>query len=233
MAKKEIFFYLCDIKTRKIMEAPFIGISRHRLQTDGNGVTTLAAFNGCPLRCHYCLNPQSLTAKGIREKLNPEQLLERVSIDNLYFLATGGGITFGGGEPLLRADFIAEFCKIAPREWRITLETSLNVPLHQLMAVENYVSEYIVDIKDMNPEIYQNYTGKDNENVIRNLNYLIESQKQENILAKIPLIEGYNTNADRDLSEHKLREMGITRIERFKYLTHTLTPIRILSSSCL
>lgn len=37
---------------------PFIGISRHRLATDGEGVTTLAAFHGCPLACRYCLNPQ-------------------------------------------------------------------------------------------------------------------------------------------------------------------------------
>ena len=37
-----------------------IGIARHRLSTDGDGVTTLVAFHGCPLHCHYCLNPQSL-----------------------------------------------------------------------------------------------------------------------------------------------------------------------------
>ncbi|MCB6973223.1 carboxypeptidase-like regulatory domain-containing protein [Butyricimonas sp. DFI.6.44] len=36
-----------------------IGIERHRLQTDGEGVSTLVAFHGCPLRCRYCLNPQS------------------------------------------------------------------------------------------------------------------------------------------------------------------------------
>lgn len=38
--------------------APFIGLCRHRIQTDGEGVTTLAAFHGCPLHCRYCLNPQ-------------------------------------------------------------------------------------------------------------------------------------------------------------------------------
>ena len=32
-----------------------IGISRHRLGTDGKGVTTLVALHGCPLRCKYCL----------------------------------------------------------------------------------------------------------------------------------------------------------------------------------
>ena len=36
---------------------PIIGISRHRLGVDGNGVTTLVAFHGCNLQCKYCLNP--------------------------------------------------------------------------------------------------------------------------------------------------------------------------------
>ena len=39
------------------LTAPLIGINRHRLATDGKGVTTLVAFSGCPLRCKYCLNP--------------------------------------------------------------------------------------------------------------------------------------------------------------------------------
>lgn len=40
--------------------AKVIGVARHRLATDGDGVTTLVAFHGCPLHCRYCLNPQSL-----------------------------------------------------------------------------------------------------------------------------------------------------------------------------
>ena len=203
------------------MEAPFIGISRHRLQTDGKGVTTLAAFNGCPLRCRYCLNPQSLTEKGIRERLSADGLIKRVAIDNLYFLATSGGITFGGGEPLLRSGYIAEFCAKAPRDWHITLETSLNVELSQLTMIEDYVSEYIVDIKDMNPEIYKKYTGKDNSLVISNLAHLIGVGQLDKITAKVPLIEGYNTEADCNKSEQLLRDMGISNIVRTKYITVT------------
>ena len=38
---------------------PLFALSRHRLGSDGAGVTTLAAARGCPLRCKYCLNPQA------------------------------------------------------------------------------------------------------------------------------------------------------------------------------
>lgn len=52
--------------------ARIIGIARHRLSTDGDGVTALVAFHGCPIHCRYCLNPQLLRnilhfGKGGRE----------------------------------------------------------------------------------------------------------------------------------------------------------------------
>ena len=61
--------------------APLIGISRHRLSTDGEGVTTLVAFHGCPLRCKYCLNPQSLHSEDIWKHYDCGQLYEEVKQD--------------------------------------------------------------------------------------------------------------------------------------------------------
>lgn len=74
--------------------AKIIGISRHRLSTDGDGVITLVAFHGCPLRCLYCLNPQSLGDGMSFLDYSPEVLYAETRIDELYFLATNGGITF-------------------------------------------------------------------------------------------------------------------------------------------
>lgn len=68
---------------------------------DGAGVTTLLAFHGCPLACKYCLNPQTLSPKGVWKTFTMEEMFDIVKKDDLYFRATGGGVTFGGGEPLL------------------------------------------------------------------------------------------------------------------------------------
>ena len=81
-------------------QAPFIAISRHRIQTDGEGVTTLCGFYGCPLRCKYCINPQSFRDDTKKLLHTPESLYNAVKLDDIYFLATNGGVTFGGGEPL-------------------------------------------------------------------------------------------------------------------------------------
>lgn len=98
--------------------ARIFGISRHRLTTDGEGVTTLVAFSGCPLRCKYCLNKTSWDeAKG--RDYTPEILFEEVKIDQLYFLATHGGVTFGGGEPLQQVEFIKTFRALCGPQWQL------------------------------------------------------------------------------------------------------------------
>ena len=127
------------------VKAPIIGIDSHRLTTDGEGVTTLVAFHGCPLYCKYCLNPQCLSPDGVLRTITPSELYSEVEIDDLYFVATGGGICFGGGEPLLRSEFIVEFAKIMNPEWSIILETSLNVPLKQLEMIAQDESKQRVE----------------------------------------------------------------------------------------
>ena len=74
------------------LSAPFIGIVRHRLATDGKGVTTLAAFHGCPLRCKYCLNPQCLDPKMVWRNITTSQLLDELLLDNMRWLLEHDGM---------------------------------------------------------------------------------------------------------------------------------------------
>ena len=199
------------------LTAPLIGISRHRLATDGKGVTTLVAFHGCPLHCKYCLNDQCHDQEKIFRKVTPFQLLDELMIDNLYFLATDGGVCFGGGEPLLYSEFISEFCSHKVPKWKVTLETSLNVPLKHLMRVEPYINQYIIDIKDINPNIYHEYTGNDNRQTLDNLRWLLNEGMADNIIVRLPNIPNYNNPEDIVRSKAILIEMGVIHIDEFTY----------------
>lgn len=198
--------------------APFIAINRHRLTTDGEGVTTLVAFHGCPLHCEYCLNAQCLQADGVWCRLTPGELYSEVEIDDLYFMATGGGICFGGGEPLLRSDFIKAFAEIMNPEWKLTIETSLNVPLENVKAIASLVQMWYVDIKDMNPDIYKAYGCKENKQVISNLQWLAANGYADKVIIRLPLIPEYNTDEDRQQSQQQLEDMGFTNFDKFKYI---------------
>ncbi|MDE6487104.1 MAG: radical SAM protein [Muribaculaceae bacterium] len=197
--------------------AKIIGIARHRLSTDGDGVTTLVAFHCCPLRCRYCLNPQSLGDGGRFRDYSPEQLYAETRIDELYFIATNGGVTFGGGEPCLRPQFIREFRELCGSAWQLNLETSLNVPTANIEALLPVVNTLIVDIKDMNPDIYRDYTGQNNALVLENLRLIADTGRQSDCIVRIPLIPGYNTDADRDASRKALEALGFTRFDLFTY----------------
>lgn len=200
------------------MKAPLIGICRHRLTTDGQGVTTLVAFHGCPLRCKYCLNAQCLRADGVWRQMTVEKILDEVAVDDLYFKATNGGITFGGGEPLLRADEIADFCMRRPMEWRIYIETSLNVKRRALETVAPYIDHYYIDVKDMNPDIYRRYTSRDNSRVIENLHWLADHTALEKVTIRLPHIPDYNAQADTAKSRQQLEAMGFRHFDSFEYI---------------
>ena len=195
--------------------APFIAINRHRLTTDGEGVTTLVGFHGCPLHCEYCLNPQCLQADGVWCRLTPGELYSEVEIDDLYFMATGGGICFGGGEPLLHSDFIKAFAEIMNPEWKLTIETSLNVPLENVKTIASLVQMWYVDIKDMNPDIYKAYGCKENKQVVSNLQWLAANGYADKVIIRLPLIPEYNTEEDRQRSQQQLEEMGFTNFDKF------------------
>ncbi len=201
----------------KNQRAKIIGIARHRLSTDGDGVTTLVAFHGCPLRCRYCLNPQSLGDGGRFREYSPGELYAETRIDELYFIATNGGVTFGGGEPCMRPQFIQEFRELCGSTWQLNLETSLNVPSTNIEALLPVVNTLIIDIKDMKPDIYRSYTGQDNDLVLDNLRLIADAGRQQDCIVRIPLIPGYNTDADREISRKALEALGFDRFDLFTY----------------
>ena len=207
------------ITTKQMSETvfPLAAVSRLRMMTDGTGVTTLVAASGCPLRCRYCINPETWNGNISPRAVSPEELLELVKTDSLYFIATGGGVTFGGGEPLLHSGFIKEFRTLCPEEWNICAETSLCVPESDIETAAECINSFFVDIKDADPGIYRAYTGGDVTIPLKNLKRLIDLCGSERITVRLPLIPGYNTDADRDKSEELLSDMGVTRFDRFEY----------------
>lgn len=195
------------------------GIDRFRIDTDGNAVRSLVLMAGCPLNCAYCGNKKfkDIFPETRRMKISSLDRNDIFKKDGIYFEMTGGGVTFGGGEPLLQAKFIHEFCRCYPM-WSVNLETSLNVPLERMLTVVNDIDFWYVDIKDMNPEIYLRYTEKPNTQVLSNLAELIRLVPADKICVRVPLIKGYNLPEDIERSVNTLSEMGFTNIERFEYV---------------
>lgn len=195
-----------------------MSINRLIVNTEGEGITTLVAFWGCKLKCKYCINPQCSEEETYRVSASPRELIQFLSIDDIYFVSTGGGVVFGGGEPLLQDEYILEVCKLIPEKWQIRIETSLNVSWENIEKLIPYIDKWIVDIKDGNPAIYKKYTRIDGKKVYKNMLMLNEAVGKEKIEIRIPRIPEFNNEEDVAKSVEQYKDLG--EIEVFDYIVN-------------
>ena len=208
--------------------ASIMGIERLRDNVDGPGIRTLVLFDSCPLNCEYCINKMMLKS-GIKKDFSVEELYDLLRIDDPYYEISDGGVTFGGGEPALQSQFIENFYNLTEGRMSIILETSLSIPLEHVQKLAPIVDRFYVDVKDMNPEIYSDYTHEYNHFLLTNLEWLAKNGYASKVIARVPLIPEFNTEEDQAKSVKELKEMGF-EVETFKYVqTHKpLEPIMLM-----
>lgn len=125
---------------------------------DGPGVRFVVFFQGCPLRCGCCHNPDTWAFDGGREYAAAD-LAARAARYREYFGAAGG-VTLSGGEPLCQADFAREFFTLSRAAGMNTcLDTSgclWNDEIAALLAVTDRV---LLDIKYTDDADYRRFVG--------------------------------------------------------------------------
>lgn len=123
----------------------------HSIETmgmvDGPGIRTVFFLQGCPLRCAYCHNPDTQAILG-GKAMTVAHILEMASKYRSYYNATGGGITFSGGEPLIQGAFLAEAVKaLHTNGYHVCIDTS-GIGDHQYYDdVLPYVDLVLLDLK--------------------------------------------------------------------------------------
>lgn len=154
---------------------------------DGPGVRFVVFFQGCPMRCQYCHNPDTWKMQD-GTLMTADEIIERLE-RNKSFYATGG-ITATGGEPMLQMDFLTDlFQKAKERGIATCLDTSgICFPiegeekaydtsfqkLEQLMQVTDLV---MLDIKHIKEDAHRELTGHSNQAPVAFARYLHEIHK--------------------------------------------------------
>ena len=93
------------------------------------------------------------------------------------------------------------------------------MPPSTVEAAAQVVGDFIVDIKESDPEVYRAYTGGDAEIAWSNLERLLALVGPKHVTVRVPLIEHYNDEAATDRTAARLASMGVTHIDRFTYRT--------------
>ncbi len=126
---------------------------------------------------------------GIRE--NVENLLKIIEKDVLFYDESGGGATFSGGEPLLQPDFLLELLKACgKREIHRAIDTTGYADEDVIMAVAQEAELFLFDLKLMDPDKHEKYTGVSNRKILSNLDLL--ARQGASITIRIPLLPGIN-----------------------------------------
>ncbi|MDE7365258.1 MAG: pyruvate formate lyase-activating protein [Ruminococcus sp.] len=181
---------------------------------DGPGVRFVVFFQGCPLRCKYCHNPDTWDFHNGRAVSADELIRE---YDSYKEFLKSGGITATGGEPLAQPDFLAELFSLAKQKGIHTcLDTSgavYNPENHgKIDNVLKYTDLVMLDIKHIDSSEHMKLTGAGNENILAFAEHLKE--------LNIPLWIRHVAVPDITDSEGDLFRLGefISRLKNLKAL---------------
>lgn len=161
---------------------------------DANGQIDRASC----LACGKCV---SVCPSGARKygsvAYTPQEILDTALSEKVFFDASGGGVTFSGGECLLHAQFLSETLQLLQKNGiHTTIDTCGAVSWDCFLQTLAYTNLFLYDIKVIDNSRHKKYTGMGNALILENLQKLCDSGA--NVIIRVPLIPGY-TDAPEDI----------------------------------
>ncbi len=243
---------------------------------DGPGIRSTVFFQGCPLDCPWCHNPESRRTgsrvwvresrciecgacaevcpvdvaadlragsprmaeavercvhcgacleacpTGARQDLRREvgvaELVDEVGRDVEFFVQSGGGVTFSGGEPLLQAVFLnACLDECRTRGLHTAVDTCLHAPETIVRDMARRCDLVLADLKLADPERHRRAVGVSSELILANLRVL--SGLGTSVWLRLPLVPGVNDDEEnlRATAEIAASLDGVRRLHVLPY----------------
>jgi len=203
--------------------ARIFNIQRYSLN-DGQGIRTVVFFKGCPHTCPWCANPESISVKietvrreskclhcqpclrdvkecpsgafeQIGRDITLDELMCEVMKDDVFFRASGGGVTLSGGEVLMQAEFATRFLAgLRQLGVHTAIETAGDAPAQRLLRLAQQCDEVLFDLKIMDAERARQVLNINLPRVLANLNMLVA--EGITVVPRLPLIPGFTLNED-------------------------------------
>ena len=193
----------------------------HSLETlgtvDGPGIRFVVFMQGCHLKCKYCQNRDTWDINS-GEQYTVKQVVEKIMRYKNYIVASNGGVTLSGGEPLLQQDFVISlFQELKKQNISTCLDTSgMFTITDKIKQIVDLTDIFLLDIKSINDETCKWLTGSSNKLELEFAKYINEKNKR--IWIRQVLVPGI-TDKKEDLL--KLKEFLKTiNVEKFEFLPY-------------
>jgi pyruvate formate lyase activating enzyme len=169
---------------------------------------------GCSVCGKCAVNCPSLALSLCGEEKTVDELFTEIQKDTHYFIASGGGVTFSGGEPLSQAEFLLQIIPILKsRGVHLAIETSGYADMETYRSVIAEMDFVYQDLKLLDEVEFRRWTGGDLKIVLDNISWLRKSGVP--FVFRVPLIPGVN---DSESSGGKFRAFaGNDMIEYLPY----------------
>ncbi|MBQ3549702.1 MAG: radical SAM protein [Clostridia bacterium] len=160
---------------------------------DGPGNRLVYHLLGCNMRCPWCSNPEGFSVNGdVLFEMTPQDILaEALSCKPMFF--DGGGVTFTGGECTLWGAELTEALKLL-QENGIDTCIETNGTSADFEKIAEHLNQAIIDLKHPDSDRLQAVCGVGNEVTRQNIIAFAQSGKE--LLIRVPLIGGFNTDRE-------------------------------------
>ena len=176
-------------------------VGAHRME-NGEHIIDRKLCESCG-QCTEVCYAEALVMSG--KEMTIDEILSEVRQDKAYYETSGGGVTLSGGEVLCHVEFAAELAEACHREGiSVAIETNLSMPYEHIKPLLDKVDVIMADLKILDDELHQKYTGLSNQTTIENIQRIREIP----MIIRTPLIHGVTA------TEENLR--GIAKLLRGK-----------------
>ena len=186
---------------------------------DGPGLRLVVFLQGCPFKCLYCANPDTIPFEG--GTMTDIEEIVRMAVSQKPFFGRRGGITFSGGEPTMQAkELLPLYARLKEEGIHICLDTNggaWNSDIEELFRQTDLV---MLDCKQFNDARHKELTGRSNEQTIKTAQWLEENERP--FWRRYVLVPGISDFEEdiRALGEHFKGYKMLQRVEILPY--HTL-----------
>lgn len=166
--------------------------------SDGKFYTDRLLCTGCGECAKVCVYDARLM---VNRKATAKEIIETVKRDKPFYGDSGGGVTVGGGDPIIQGDFAYAILALAKLNGLNTaIETSAYGKTENLLRFATVCDNMFVDIKTADDQLHQALTGQSNKLILNNIRKLDQFISEEKLDTKVvfrtPLIPGENAEAE-------------------------------------
>ncbi len=138
---------------------------------DGPGLRLVVFLQGCPFKCLYCANPDTIPFEG-GTPTEPGEIL-KMALNQKPFFGKRGGVTFSGGEPSAQAEALVPLVRMLHENGiHVCIDSNggiWNSHVEELFSIADLV---LLDVKQFNPDRHLGLTGRTNTRTLETADWL-------------------------------------------------------------